>query len=301
MPHYRTVLGDITEQEIGITLSHEHICCYSEYAYMMAGTAYLDTEKLINTAGEYLRHLGKIYGLNTFIDCTPVNIGRNTKLLKQVSERSGINIICSTGFYYTDEPVLYNASLKELCNFIISDATNVNAGIIKCAVEDSEIGEFQKKLLRSCAKAHLHTGIPIVMHTNANNKNAKEALEILLSEDVRAEAVTVGHLSDTDDIEFVKTIASYGCFIGLDRLYEDTTEKYISEKLRTILELCRIGYEDQIILSHDALFFNGFEASPKICEHPRFAYCFEHILPRLSKELQIKLTIQNPTRMLTVN
>ena len=27
----KTVLGDIKEDALGITLPHEHICCYSEY------------------------------------------------------------------------------------------------------------------------------------------------------------------------------------------------------------------------------------------------------------------------------
>ena len=27
----KTVLGDIRDNELGITLVHEHICCYSEY------------------------------------------------------------------------------------------------------------------------------------------------------------------------------------------------------------------------------------------------------------------------------
>ena len=36
---------------------------------------------------------------------------------------------------------------------------------------------------------------------------------------IQPNAVTVGHLSDADDPEYVKSIASYGCYIGLDRMY----------------------------------------------------------------------------------
>ena len=36
MSHIKTVLGNIPEQDLGITLAHEHICCYSEYPYQMA-------------------------------------------------------------------------------------------------------------------------------------------------------------------------------------------------------------------------------------------------------------------------
>lgn len=296
---FKTVLGDISESDLGVTLAHEHICCYSEYAYRMAGKDYLDKDALADTATVYLKELKKKYGLATFVDCTPINIGRDVELLKRISEQSEINIICSTGFYYTDEPVLYNTSAEQLCKYMVADAYAVNAGIIKCAVENEAITRFGEKLLRACAKAHLCLGLPIVLHSNANNRNALKALEILFLEGVNPNAVTVGHLSDTNDLEYVKSIASYGCFIGLDRLYKNTSEEYVSKKTQSILELCKAGYEDQILLSHDALFFNGFEAELKIDEQPRFSYCFDYILPQLTKSLSDKLMVQNPMRMLS--
>ena len=64
-------------------------------------------------------------------------------------------------------------------------------------------------------------------------------------------------------------------------------------------DLCKAGYEDQILSSHDALFINEFEAEPKICEQPRFTYYFDYILPQLLKPLSVKLMVQNPMRMLS--
>lgn len=298
MPLFKAVLGNIPESDLGVTLVHEHICCFSEYAYQMVGKDYLDKNALADTVTVYLKELKKKYGLATFVDCTPINIGRDVELFKRISEQSEINIICSTGFYYTDEPVLYNTSAEQLCKYMVADAYAVNAGIIKCAVENEAITRFGEKLLRACAKAHLCLGLPIVLHSNAHNRNALKALEILFSEGVKPNAVTAGHLSDTDDLGYVKSIASYGCFIGLDRLYANSSDEYISKKVQSILELCRAGYADQILLSHDALFFNGFDAETHICERPRFAYCFEHILPMLSESLSKKFMVSNPMRML---
>ena len=39
-----TVLGTINESEVKACLCHEHICCFSEYLFKMAGKAYLDME-----------------------------------------------------------------------------------------------------------------------------------------------------------------------------------------------------------------------------------------------------------------
>jgi len=294
----KTVLGNIPECELGITLVHEHFCCYSEYLYQMAGKGYLDKEQLINVSIHYLKELKEKYSLNTFIDCTPVNIGRDIELLKEVSQKSGVNIICSTGFYYTEEPVLYNSSAELIAEYIIKDAKKVNAGIIKCAVENETISEFNKKLLIASALAQKILRLPMVLHANANNKNGLKALKILLSEGVKPQAITVGHLSDTEDLEYIKQIAEIGCFIGFDRLYDNSSEEYISKKIEAIAELCNAGYEDKILLSHDALFFNGFEANPAINKQPRFSYYFEYILPRLSKERAEQIIIKNPLKML---
>ena len=294
----KTVLGDIKQSELGVTLAHEHICCFSEYLYGMSGKDYLDKKRLEQAAVSFLKEMKEKHSLSSIIDCTPVNIGRDTELLKRVSDKAEINIVCSTGFYYTEEPLIYNLSVSDICKYLIADAHSVNAGVIKYAVEAPEISSFSENILRASAKAYLHTGLPIVLHTNAKNKNALPAIEILLDEGVKPEAITVGHLSDTNDMEFVKNIAVLGCFIGLDRLYGKFTEEYISEKVKTITELCDAGYENRIILSHDALCFNGFEPTPKINESPRFNYVFEHILPRLKPTDREKFMIQNPVRML---
>ena len=293
----RTVIGNIKE-DIGLTLVHEHICCYSEYLYQMAGKSYLDKEQLITISSHYLKEIKEKYSLNTFIDCTPINIGRDITLLKEVSKKSGINIICSTGFYYTEDPLLYNASAELLAEYIVKDAKNINAGIIKCAVENEEISEFNKKLLIASALAQKALKLPIVLHTNANNKNGLKALEILLSEGVKPQAITVGHLSDAEDLDYIKQIAAQGCFIGFDRLYGNYYEEYISKMIKAIVEICNAGYEDKILLSHDALFFNGFDSELTINEKPRFSYCFDNILPNLPKELVEKVIIKNPIKML---
>lgn len=296
--HFKTVLGDIPERELGITLIHEHICCYSDSLYRMAGDEYLDKEQLLNVAVDYLKSLTEKYCLNTFIDCTPVNIGRDVALLREVSQKSGVNIICSTGFYYTEETVLYNSSAELIAECIIKDAKKVNAGIIKCAVENETISEFNKKLLIASALAQKTLNLPIVLHTNANNKNGLKALEILLSEGVKSNTITVGHLSDTEDLEYVKQIAKSGCFLGFDRLYGHITEEYISKTVKKIIMLCNLGYADRILLSHDALFFNGFEELPTINEKPRFSYCFDYILPRLPKAIVENIIKENPIGML---
>ena len=297
MSEIRTVLGNITEEQVGVTLPHEHILCFSQYLYEMAGAAYLDKEKVYACAVELLGQLRERYGLATFVDCTPINIGRDIPLLKRVSAATGVHIVCATGFYYTHEPLLVRPTEEDLCRFMVADAANVNAGLLKCAAADT--AEFTAKLLRATALAQRETGLPLVVHTEAKIKNALWALDHILSQGVEPRAVTVSHLSDTDDVDFVIQVAKRGCYIGLDRHYAKKPAGYDEEKVRIICELCQAGYADRLLLSHDALFYSGFSSEMgSVNREPRYHYIFERILPHFPAELQKTFIVDNPRRML---
>ena len=348
----KTVLGNISAKEINAALCHEHICCYSEYLNMMSGRDYLNLSRLEEKAVAELGELKLKYGLNLFVDCTPINIGRNIELLKRVSEKSGVHIVCSTGFYYNDEPVLYASSAEILAEHMIKDAKNINADIIKAAAENEALSDFSLlkktsltelkemyssapvssqvliidgisytvvshyagdkdinkvvrsiafnniKLLTAAAIAQKELDLPIVAHTNANNRNGLKVLEVLLEKGVKPEKITIGHLNDTENMDYILEIAKSGCYIGLDRMYDNKSEEYISKKVNAVLRLCEAGFEDKILLSHDESFFNGFEAIPVMKENTRFSYVFEHIKPKLPKELFEKIIRHNPINML---
>lgn len=296
-----TVLGKIDNSIIDKCLCHEHICCFSEYVSKMIGEDYFDEKNVVKQAVKELKTLKNNHSLNLFIDCTPVNIGRNIPLLKKISTESGVHIVCSTGFYYTQEPILYGASEEIIAEYIVKDAKSVNAGVIKAAVETEEIDFFNEKLLKATALAHNDLKLPIALHTNAKNKNALKAIEILVKYNVEPNYITIGHLSDTEDFDYVLEIARLGCFIGLDRLYDNKSKEYIEKKIKTILDLCNRGFENKILLSHDESVFNGFDyiPIPLIKEKTRFSYVFEYILPKLDKTLVDLIMRKNPLNMLT--
>lgn len=292
----RTVFGKKKISKDTVTLSHEHICCYSEYLNIMS-KSYLDKDDLAKKSGDILKNMKEKYGLGLFIDCTPVNIGRDIELLKKVSELSGVDIVCSSGFYYNYEPILDCMSPETLAEYILEDINNTCVGIIKAAVEYDTISSFNIKLLKACAIVQRKTEIPIILHTNANNKNGKNTVQILLCENVNPKNIVVGHLSDTNDNEYIKYFAKLGCYVGLDRMYDNKTEEYITSKIEQINALCDSGYEDKILLSHDAAVFPGFCENSQI-EMPRWSYMFEYILPRLDKEISNKILQENPLTML---
>lgn len=291
----KTVLGDTEVSGDFSVLPHEHICCCSEYLRGIGG--YMDSSETERSAIEILSGLEKKYNLGLFIDCTPINLGRDAELLKRVSKGSGVHIVCSTGFYYNDEPVMERLSAETIGEYIVADAKRVNAGVIKAAAESAELTEFNITLLRAAAYAQRRLGLPIVLHTNAVNRNGRKAVEVLLNEGVAAKCIAVGHLSDTDDIEYIGSFADMGCYIALDRLYADTSSEYIDSKVKQILQLCDAGYENMILLSHDDSVFQGFLEKPHITK-PRYSYMFKYILPCLERSLAKKISEENPLNML---
>ena len=95
MATVNTVLGPVDTSELGFTLSHEHIMTgaagmrhtYPEFA---------DYQGVIEDAVVTLRGAYE-EGLRTMIDMSTFDIGRNIEMLAEVSRRSGINIIPTTG------------------------------------------------------------------------------------------------------------------------------------------------------------------------------------------------------------
>lgn len=292
----RTVFGKKKICKGTVTLSHEHICCYSEYLNAMSKN-YIDKTLLAEKSADILKKMKEKYGVGLFMDCTPVNIGRDVELLKKVSELSEMDIVCSTGFYYNDEPILDCMSAETLAEFIIEDANNTCAGIIKAAVEYVTVSPFNTKLLKASAIAQKKTGLPIILHTNANNRNGIKAMQILLDADVCPKNIVVGHLSDTDDIEYIRNFAKSGCYIALDRMYDNRTAEYVTSKIDQINALCDAGYADRLLLSHDDSVFQGFCDNPQI-KTLRWSYMFEYILPRLDNAITKKILQENPLTML---
>lgn len=303
MQHFKTVLGDIQESELGIILPHEHICCYFEYFYEILKRDYLDKEKLIKKSAGHLRQMKDMYNLSTLIDCTPINIGRDIGILRNVSEQSGVNIICSSGFYYTDEAMLYKISEEYIADVILKDINKINAGIIKFAVEANEMNELSQKLLAALCTAQKHSALPLVIHTNGKNKNGKEVLNAALKKGILPNAITIGHLSDSDDMNYVTEILKSGCYAGFDRIYKSKEMSYYSRKAKDIYTLCERGFADKVLLSHDAITFNGFHTNAPLREDNPYESIFRYLIPEMRKigftEKEINTLItQNPRNML---
>ncbi|MEE9490832.1 MAG: phosphotriesterase-related protein, partial [Dehalococcoidia bacterium] len=98
MAMVNTVLGPISTDELGPTLIHEHLLVATP-GWECDALAVPYNREVFATACVEALEKAKAYGMKTMVDATPIDLGRDVELQKQVSERSGINIICATGLY----------------------------------------------------------------------------------------------------------------------------------------------------------------------------------------------------------
>lgn len=249
----------------------------------MLGDRYLDMALLEKKAVGHLKEMKAVYGLSTFVDCTPVNIGRDISLLKRVSAASGVNIIASTGFYYTDEEMLRGLSSENILRRIIEDVEVNPIGLIKFAAEWEELSPLNEKLLDILCEAQKTLALPFCIHTNAQNRNALKVLEFVLKRGICPEALTIAHCSDTRDLAFLEEILRTGCYIGFDRIYPVENDDYPAEKAADLYALAEKGWSDRILLSHDCQTFNGFIDEAHIRTTQPYSYLFRRLVPAMEK------------------
>ena len=110
----QTVLGEISKDELGIVLPHEHILV----GFIEDGKLTKDDynrEEVIRIMLPYLKQLAAA-GCSTLAECTPEFLGRDPQLLAELSRLSGLHIITNTGYYQSPylAPFVYEMSPEAL-------------------------------------------------------------------------------------------------------------------------------------------------------------------------------------------
>lgn len=309
MSRVNTVLGAVDTADLGFTLMHEHIMSVN-WPMRQAYSDWVDRETVINEAVSSLLS-AKEKGVESIVDVTPINLGRDINIIREVSERAEIHIVAATGFYWFEEGWLEGWETDRIVGTLIKDiqkgiqGTDSKAGIIKAATGEIGVTKYNEKILRIAARLHNASGIPITTHTSATHRVGQGQLEVFKQEGVNLHKVVVGHCGDTDDIEYLESLLSQGCYIGMDRFGLDMLLSK-EKRINTVSELCRRGWAGQIVLSQDYNSFIDWFPKEGIIKHvPDWSYSYisEQIIPALREtgvsQTQIdSIIIENPATIL---
>lgn len=299
-----TVTGKIPIEDMGKTLIHEHfIFGYPGYSGDVTLGSFNREEALsagIEAANEVMK-----FGVKTVVDPTPNECGRNPEVLKEISEATGLQIICATGYYYegegattyfkfrqslgTAEKDIYDMFVKEINDGIAG--TGIRPGIIKLASSNGEITSYEKMFFDIAAKVHQETGIMILTHTQEGTMGPEQA-KMLINSGVDPSKIVIGHMCGNKDVEYHKKTLQTGVKIGFDRfgIQKLVGAPFDEERIETLLKLLEEGYEKQIMLSHDSIthWMGRYpEMSDEVASlvknwHP--THLFENIVPELKRK-----------------
>ena len=257
MAQISSVLGPLDTADLGFTLSHEHVSVTS------AGIQQVYPE-FIDRAGTIKRAVADLTtargeGLGTMVDVTTIDLGRDVRLLEQVSRESGVNIICATGAWRDIPRVFHTASPDHIAPLYIREieegieGTGIRAGIIKVANDKGGVTPEGEIILRAAARAQKATGVPISTHTWAPERVGEQQVRIFEDEGVDLNRVYVGHSNDTTDIGYLTGLLARGVWIGLDRYpgpQAGETPDWVG-RTETAKKLIDAGYGNRIMIGHD--------------------------------------------------
>ena len=267
MSMIETVTGPIDADDLGCVLMHEHVLIYSDHISQQFPRLY-DIEH--DAVAESVRVLtkAKSLGVDTVVDCTTPNMGRHVSWMREIAERSAVNIIFSTGFHPMISPELFytirngvGIDIDEMADLFVHDievgaqGTDVKAGIIKVG-SSGDMLEWQENGIRAAARAHRRTGVPITTHSHPERKGGLVQLDILESEGVDLSHVVIGHSGDSVDLAYLSALVARGCFIGMDR-FGFMIEQWggtlsTADRVRVVKAMCDRGAAERMVLSHDA-------------------------------------------------
>jgi len=255
MATVHTVTGPVDATDLGPTLVHEHI----RIAYPgdeLDPTGQWDRAACVDTAVERMAGLAE-HGVRTFVDPCPIDLGRDPELMAEVAERSGMQIVCTTGFYHQEIGIPYYwrvRSAEEVAEFYLHEITNgigstgIRPGAIKIASADPP-GEHDRKVIAAAAMAAAESGLTIISHCE-NSVGGDMQQDILAEHGVDLSRCLIGHQGQAPGSAGHVAIAERGSFVGFDRI---GIEVLVPDDRQAdlIAALIAAGHTDRVCLSQD--------------------------------------------------
>lgn len=302
-----TVQGPMPADRMGITLTHEHVLVDFIGADQVSPDRY-DAEEAFQIILPYLNQIKEL-GCQTFVECTPAYIGRDPKLLKRLSEESGLHILTNTGYYgaANDKYVpkhAYQESAEQLAGRWIKErqegieGAGIRPGFIKTGVDAGALSPIDGKLIRAAALAHKETGLTIASHTG-DTQAGEQSLKVLQEEGIPWSSFIWVHAQNGWQAESRINAARDGAWISIDNIGPGN----VDDCAKKVLAMRQAGLLDHVLLSHDAGWYSPGEA--KGGSFRAFDTLFTVFLPHLkslgyTQEEINQLIVLNPRNAFTV-
>lgn len=322
MATVETVRGPVETAELGRTYMHEHVFVLDPDVQQNYPAEWGSEDDRVADAVGKLRALAA-QGVRSIADPTVVGLGRYIPRIQRIAEQvPELNIIAATGCYtYGQVPFFFyyrGPALSAAVGFDVPDpmvdmfigditggiaGTRVKAAFLKCAIDHQGMTDGVARVMRAVGKAHRHTGAPITVHTHPGSHTGLAVKQLLCDEEgVDPTRLVLGHSGDSSDIDHLSALADEGFILGMDR-FGLNIETTFEARADTVVELCRRGYADRMVLAHDAACYIDWIEPTVLTMLPQWTYLHIHdvVLPYLREhgvsDAQIEtMLVETPRR-----
>jgi phosphotriesterase-related protein len=311
MPRFvETVTGAVAVESLGRTLMHEHLLVGAP-GWEFDEPSGLGFRDMVERCVDRIEEL-KSAGYSSLVDPCPTDMGRDVELMREVSQRTGFNIICATGFYHGElgaathwrfRMLLDPDTSRRVADLLIKEITDgigdaaVKPGILKTAT-GRVVTAYEEMMMQATAQASLATGVPITTHTEGIHGDVQ--LDTLCGAGVDPARIIVGHSCGSNDTDYHRTLIKRGAFLGFDR-FGFTPANTDENRIEALVKLVKAGFGDRIVVSHDCvLCYRGVDHL--MAKRRRDFMLYERTIVPMLRERGLstadldRLTLDNPRR-----
>jgi phosphotriesterase-related protein len=301
-----TVTGAVEVDSLGLILPHEHLFTDLR-GPRVEGYAQAEPDQILRVVEPYLAEAAAA-GVTAIVECSTLGVGRNLKVLSKLAEVSPIKLIAPTGVYREafTPPSLREMSESELTDLWTQELTegiedsSIRAGFIKLAMSDDGPTGLEVRNLKAAAKASQKTGAVIASHTIGGIVARKE-MDVLEEAGLDLHRFIWVHAQTEPDIAVLNESARRGAYVEFDSVGAPFQSQ--TELLDVVVALIDAGYVDQLLLSHDAGWYNPARPDGLPEEGYRgYTALTKEFIPALLErgisEKQVRhITLDNPARV----
>jgi len=291
-----SVTGPVEQDQLGIVLPHEHLfidlrnqfteftdpekkrisdqpLCMQNLGYVRSNP-YAIRDNLVmdnvNVAVDEARAFEHVGG-RTIVDCTSVGIHRDAVKLKELAQRTGLNIIAGCGYYTHDthpgqmeswdEAQIADQMLRDMLEGI--DGSGIRAGIYGEIGTSREIHAHERKTLAAVARAFSRYRAEVQIHTYPWATAGVEASRLLIDSGVDPTKIVICHIDVEFNRPYIIELLELGVNIEFDNFgkefYINKADRGFAggvfardiERVRVIRDLLDADFAPQLLITND--------------------------------------------------
>jgi phosphotriesterase-related protein len=308
--YLQTIKGPIPVDDLGLILPHEHLFTDLR-GPSVSGYAVADARDVVRVIGPLLSEAHSS-GVTAIVECSTVGVGRNIHIIKSLSEITPIHIVIPTGVYREDyiPAELVSMSEEDLAQIWIRELsegiedTEIQAGFLKISVSDYGPTPLEERNLIAASMASQQTGAVVVSHT-ANGIVFDKEFKLLEKSGLDPSRFIWVHANLEPDSKKHFEAARAGVYVEFDAVGAQWQPQ--EAMINYVISLIEIGFIENILLSHDAGWYDPGSKSGEPEDGIRgYTALVDDFIPALisrgvSKEEINQITHNNPARAFSLH